>query len=326
MVKMTFSREENRKIKKTVLTKKIECHDKQLILMQERTQETPLAEGDFIAYRFHDNITVHGGTSSELADSNMVSAVPPSFIVTVLLQGQLRFSYDDLEFHLDSKTKPCAVVVNLAKPANFRREFRAGNQVSKLNLCFHPSWITQRAGLDCPVQQFSRYHKAHQHIELDQEMLELTHALMALSHPQTFQEKMRFEILTHTLAARVLNQLTQGSFQVETDIITPRYSQVTHIVNYIEKNLDQNLSLEHLAAQFSMSVSNLQRRFKQNLNLTVSGYIRLRRLEIAKQQLERGQITITEAAYEAGYQHPSNFTSAFKRAFGVPPQQIYATK
>ncbi|MEJ2763812.1 AraC family transcriptional regulator [Photobacterium sp. MCCC 1A19761] len=323
---MILSQKENRKIKKVALTKKIECHDKELILTQERTRQTPLAEGDFIAYCFDDNIKVHGGTSLELADSNMMSAIPSSVIVTLLLKGHLKFSYDDLEFHLNTKSEPCAVIVNLAKPANFRREFRAGNQVSKLNIIMHPSWIAQRAGLDCPVQQFTRYHKAHQPIALDQEMLELAQALMALSHPQTFQEKMQFEILTHTLAARVLNQLTHDSFKMEADTLCSHYSQVAHIVNYIEKHLDQDLSLERLAAQFSMSVSNLQRRFKQNLNLTVSGYIRIRRLEIAKLQLERGQITITEAAYEAGYQHPANFTNAFKRTFGVPPQQIYATK
>ncbi|UTV28821.1 AraC family transcriptional regulator [Photobacterium atrarenae] len=323
---MTFSQEKSRKIKKVALTKKIECHDKQLILTQERTQQTPLAEGDFIAYRFHNHITVHGGTSLELADSNMVSSTPASVIVTFLLNGQLGFSYDDLEFHLDATHGPRATIVNLAKPANFRREFRAGNQVSKLNIILHPDWIAQRATPDCPVHQFSRYHKAHQPIRLDQDILERVQALMALSHPHTFHEKMQFEILTHTLTASVFNQLTSDSFQAEQDAATPRCSQVTQIVHYIEKHLDEDLSLERLAAQFAMSVSNLQRRFKQHLNLTVSGYIRQRRLEIAKQQLERGQVTITEAAYEAGYQHPSNFTNAFKRAFGVPPQRIYATK
>lgn len=325
---MTFLQQEGRKIKKIALTKKIEHphREKQLILTQEHSQQTPLAEGDFIAYRFDDHITIHGGTSLELADSNMVSTAPASVIVTFLLKGQLGFSYDNLAFHLDSAPAPRAVVVNLTKPANFRREFRTGNRVSKLNIILHPDWITQRATPDCPVHQFSRYHKAHQPIRLDPEMIEQIQALMALSHPQTFQEKMQFEILTHTLTASVFNQLTSDSFQAEADATSPSCSQVNQLVHFIEKHLDEDLSLERLAAQFSMSVSNLQRRFKQNLNLTVSGYIRLRRLEVAKQQLERGQITITEAAYEAGYQHPSNFTNAFKRTFGVPPHRIYATK
>lgn len=52
------------------------------------------------------------------------------------------------------------------------------------------------------------------------------------------------------------------------------------------------------------------------------GYIRHRRLNIARQHLERGLVSITEAAYEAGYQHPSNFTNAFKKAFGVPPHAL----
>ncbi|QTG98088.1 helix-turn-helix transcriptional regulator, partial [Vibrio furnissii] len=70
--------------------------------------------------------------------------------------------------------------------------------------------------------------------------------------------------------------------------------------------------------------SNLQRRFKQQMGMTVANYVRQRRLNNARQQLERGYVTITEAAYEAGYHHPSNFTAAFKKAFGESPQAFMA--
>lgn len=94
-----------------------------------------------------------------------------------------------------------------------------------------------------------------------------------------------------------------------------------NIVSYIETHLEQELSLEHIAEVFSMSVSNLQRRFKQSLNMTVNGYIRYRRLEIARVHLERGLVSITEAAYEAGYHHPSNFTNAFKKCSVCRPMR-----
>ena len=44
-----------------------------------------------------------------------------------------------------------------------------------------------------------------------------------------------------------------------------------------------------------MSASNLQRKFKQELGLTVNSYIRYRRLEIAKYHLEQGLMSVTEA-------------------------------
>ncbi|KQB08598.1 hypothetical protein XV94_13605 [Vibrio metoecus] len=50
------------------------------------------------------------------------------------------------------------------------------------------------------------------------------------------------------------------------------------------------------------------------------------RLQLARQQLERGLVSITEAAYEAGYLHPSNFTAAFKKAFGISPQAFLEQK
>ena len=94
------------------------------------------------------------------------------------------------------------------------------------------------------------------------------------------------------------------------------------MLGYIENNLSQPLCLEKIAQKFSMSISNLQRKFKQELGLTVKNYIRYRRLEIAKYHLEQGLISVTEASYEAGYHHPANFTHAFKKTFGHPPKNF----
>lgn len=93
-------------------------------------------------------------------------------------------------------------------------------------------------------------------------------------------------------------------------------------MSYIEANLDQALSVSHLAKFSAMSISSLQHKFKNSLGISVLSYIRRRRLNIAKQQLEAGLMSISEAAYNAGYRHPSNFTSAFKKAFGMPPQHL----
>ncbi|MEZ9071615.1 helix-turn-helix transcriptional regulator [Vibrio splendidus] len=342
--------------KKVALTKKLEQTEKQIIVTQGQTKQTSLAEGKFLSYQYNDQIFVHGGRCIELVDSNIVSTAHSAILVTILLEGKLMFGYDDLEFDLDASTGPQGVVVNLAKPANFRRSLIQGNRMNKVNILVKPQWVEPRLSDHCSSKSFLDSHKAFYELELNPEIIQLTNTLTSQATPTSFQDKLVVETLTQQLLAQTLSQMpiqccqqcTSEDANVGSSSTSPSITssnstlksldlnrntdevttskgfdaKIEDIISYIEINLDQPLSLDSIASKFSMSISNLQRRFKQSYNLTINGYIRYRRLHIARQHLERGLVSITEAAYEAGYQHPSNFTNAFKKTFGVPPQDI----
>ncbi|MEZ8253982.1 helix-turn-helix transcriptional regulator [Vibrio splendidus] len=337
--------------KKIALTKKLEQTEKQIIVTQGQTKQTSLAEGKFLSYQYNDQIFVHGGRCVELVDSNIVSTAHSAILITILLEGKLTFGYDDLEFDLDASTGPQGVVVNLAKPANFRRSLIQSNKINKINILVKPQWVEPRLSDHCSSKSFLDSHKAFYNVKINADIIQLTNALTSQATPTNFQDKLVVETLTQQLLAQTLSQMpiqccqqcTSDNDLTNTDssdqsialhnanlgenidkASTPKAfdAKIEDIISYIEINLDQQLSLESIASKFSMSISNLQRRFKQSYNLTINGYIRYRRLDIARQHLERGLVSITEAAYEAGYQHPSNFTSAFKKTFGVPPHEL----
>ncbi|MFS1973009.1 helix-turn-helix domain-containing protein [Vibrio splendidus] len=337
--------------KKIALTKKLEQTEKQIIVTQGQTKQTSLAEGKFLSYQYNDQIFVHGGRCVELVDSNIVSTAHSAILITILLEGKLTFGYDDLEFDLDANSGPQGVVVNLAKPANFRRSLIQGNKINKINILVKPQWVEPRLSDHCSSKSFLDSHKAFYNVKINADIIQLTNALTSQATPTNFQDKLVVETLTQQLLAQTLSQMpiqcchqcTSDDSHTNTESTDPVIAshntnssvnldmastsksfdaKIEDIISYIEINLDQQLSLESIASKFSMSISNLQRRFKQSYNLTINGYIRYRRLDIARQHLERGLVSITEAAYEAGYQHPSNFTSAFKKAFGVPPHEL----
>ncbi|MEZ8315480.1 helix-turn-helix transcriptional regulator [Vibrio splendidus] len=336
---------------KVALTKKLEQTEKQIIVTQGQTKQTSLAEGRFLSYQYNDQIFVHGGRCIELVDSNIVSTAHSAILITILLEGKLTFGYDDLEFDLDASNGPQGVVVNLAKPANFRRSLIQNNKMNKINILVKPQWVEPRLSEHCTSKSFLDSHKAFYDLQINADIIQLTNRLTSQATPTNFQDKLVVETLTQQLLAQTLSQMpiqccqqctsedsnlgssntspnsTLKSLDLNesTDEVTTSKgfdAKLEDIISYIEINLEQPLSLESIASQFSMSISNLQRRFKQSYNLTINGYIRQRRLDIARQHLERGLVSITEAAYEAGYQHPSNFTSAFKKAFGVPPHAL----
>ncbi|MDH5917484.1 AraC family transcriptional regulator [Vibrio splendidus] len=342
--------------KKVALTKKLEQTEKQIIVTQGQTKQTSLAEGKFLSYQYNDQIFVHGGRCIELVDSNIVSTAHSAILITILLEGKLTFGYDDLEFDLDASNGPQGVVVNLAKPANFRRSLIQNNKMNKINILVKPQWVEPRLSEHCTSKSFLDSHKAFYDLQINADIIQLTNRLTSQATPTNFQDKLVVETLTQQLLAQALSQMpiqccqqctsedaNLGSSNTSPSIISSNSTlksldlnesivevttskgfdaKIEDIISYIEINLDQPLSLESIASKFSMSISNLQRRFKQSYNLTINGYIRYRRLDIARQHLERGLVSITEAAYEAGYQHPSNFTSAFKKTFGVPPHEL----
>ena len=88
---------------------------------------------------------------------------------------------------------------------------------------------------------------------------------------------------------------------------------------------NSNFGVEWLADEVGMSVRNLRRRLKAATGLSPGGYVRMMRLERAKQLLAQQAGTVSEVAYQVGFQDPDYFSRLFKQTVGVPPS-AYRTK
>ena len=59
--------------------------------------------------------------------------------------------------------------------------------------------------------------------------------------------------------------------------------------------------------------------FKQLFGQTIFDYTQNLRMDKAKELLEKTERSITEIAFDVGYEYSSNFTTAFKRRFSITP-------
>ena len=66
----------------------------------------------------------------------------------------------------------------------------------------------------------------------------------------------------------------------------------------------------------------MQTAFKATYNSTIADFSRELRLQNARAAIERDGISVGEAAYIAGYSNPANFSTAFKRFFGLSPSDV----
>ncbi len=92
------------------------------------------------------------------------------------------------------------------------------------------------------------------------------------------------------------------------------------ILDYINKNLEGDLSLEFLEKRFYINGSYLSRLFKKSTGSTIHEYIIYKRISKAKKLLAEG-FSATESAFMCGFNDFSNFSRLFKRTVGVSLRQ-----
>lgn len=99
---------------------------------------------------------------------------------------------------------------------------------------------------------------------------------------------------------------------------------IKKIIDYIEDNLDDTLSLDEIAKEAGYSKFHLNRVFSEYVGCTIYKYIQMRRLTVAAEKLVYTEKPITEIAYEANYNSQQSFTFAFRQLYGYPPQAYRA--
>lgn len=92
-------------------------------------------------------------------------------------------------------------------------------------------------------------------------------------------------------------------------------------LDYIEENLDNEISYEKAAKIACCSVNHYQRMFSYISNTTLAEYIRRRRLTKAAYELQNSGISVIDVAAKYGYNSPTAFTRAFSNMHGVTPTE-----
>lgn len=95
--------------------------------------------------------------------------------------------------------------------------------------------------------------------------------------------------------------------------------KIQKVIAYIEENLTEELSYHAIAALAAVSEADLQRAFKMITGLTISEYIRNRRLTRAAVDLKNGDGKVLDIALNYGYQTAESFSKAFKQYHGCTP-------
>ncbi len=98
--------------------------------------------------------------------------------------------------------------------------------------------------------------------------------------------------------------------------------RIHRVVDFIDENIDADLSLEHLADIACLSPYHFHRLYSRTVGHSPADTIRRLRLIRATNEIRIDGVSVTQAALTAGYGSPQAFARAYRREFGHSPTEM----
>jgi transcriptional regulator GlxA family with amidase domain len=113
----------------------------------------------------------------------------------------------------------------------------------------------------------------------------------------------------------------QAQFSAQLLSQPARSPAIVELQRWLPDHLDEDLTVEALAARVGMSPRNLARRFKEETGVTPAAFVEALRVETARRLLESTDLTVAAVARRVGVAHAETLHRSFRRRLGTTPQQ-----
>lgn len=98
------------------------------------------------------------------------------------------------------------------------------------------------------------------------------------------------------------------------------------VIEFMQRNLNQNLRLEDFAREAGMSVSHFSERFRRQTGQSPMAYFIHLRMRLACRLLDLSRKPVKSVALEIGYRDPYYFSRVFKKSMGISPDKYREIK
>jgi AraC-like DNA-binding protein len=95
--------------------------------------------------------------------------------------------------------------------------------------------------------------------------------------------------------------------------------QVRRAREILSANLDGRMPLKEVARECGLSVSHFSRSFRRTMGAAPHNWLLSHRIEVAKEKLRDGRLSLLEVALACGFSDQSHLTRVFTRTVGVSP-------
>ncbi len=150
---------------------------------------------------------------------------------------------------------------------------------------------------------------------------------LATTINKLIKECMSTSITKDALADLTLQELliriiqTQTAKSINDGLFADPGNPISQVVEYIRKNLKENISLKNLSDKACMSTTSFYRFFKREIGMSPIEFVLSEKIRCAKNLLKNPGIQINEVCYLSGFEDCNYFIRLFKKHEGITPKQ-----
>jgi AraC-like DNA-binding protein len=254
----------------------------------------------------------------------------PGIVVTVFLAGRAGISLGKRHHEVGARPAgkgrmtPMVIAYSMTERDVFERRGIRDQHVRKVGIRIPLGWLGE-AGLDGTAGRLAARletdHGTLLALPASQELVRLATVMLSEAGGGTACHGLMQEARAFEMVAKVFQMATAGEAMAPPPTSWRADLRIRAAQEYMAAHLDEQITLADVASHACVSISTLQRLFRDRLGMPVWDYLRRFRLEDARRFLERGEGSVTEAALRAGYTSPANFATAFKREYGMSPRR-----
>lgn len=305
--------------------------DIRLNVPSDITGNTPLMSGSFLKRDLGNGLSLHGGDFIEERAFDVHSSIGEGLSCIFFLNGTVDTCIGDRRFGfqaLDSRPVHAVTMMN-ARAETFSRRTLSRQKVTHLVIDAPREWLEihghDTAGdTDATQTLFAENLIEHRWL-VSRKLLDLVRLVMAAATDKAPLQRLYAEALTIQIIAESICCATMRRASISDETNAPakrRIAALRRAKEFVAAEACNDISVASIAKEAAVSVSGLQSLFRQHEGCGVFEYVRRIRLDHAKDGLMRGELGISEAATIAGYAHPANFTTAFRKRFAVTPSLL----
>lgn len=220
----------------------------------------------------------------------------------------------------------------LVQPQDSYKEehFMAGERERSLTICCSRDFLRDELGLGATrdaADPISPYMDRVRRFELRQfplhaDQVDLVDALLDAPAADPYRGlfvEAKASALLHSFLRDIA---TEAHVDAPADLAGAETVRMGKIRRHLDARLGEDIGLAALARAHGMTQRRLAQGFRRIYGKTVAEYLVEARMKRAHLMLALGQASVTEVAFCVGYGHVANFSTAFKRTFGVSPQAM----
>ncbi len=288
-------------------------------------QDTPLLDGAFSFTTLREGISLHCTDIVHLRPVETRFAIQQRCIKILLkLEGDARIGIGGHDIPMNAGEGGQAVargaVVLVDGPDTVQRSARAGSRQRMVVLTLHPSWFDS-AGI--PHEIFREHVTVHGWTP-SARALAIAEQLI---HPIALQgtlSRLHYESRALELILEALAQSLPGQTAPAVNMSAADHQRVCRLRRFLDSGEADQLGMRCIARHIGCNANTLNQLFREACGESIFSYLRKRRLQRAADALRYEGVSVARAADIAGYSSQANFSTAFRRHFGLSPKLLRA--